>query len=311
MAVGERSRNPLRARSSAEGAASLRAAGARERDPTVRCPDGLAREFLGGFNVTSLARHRFTWPLLIRAATRRAPGTYPYLVARCHLIDEILLTELRAGLQQVVLLGAGLDSTAYRLADHLRDVRVIEVDHPSSQATKLSKLRRIFGSVPEHVEFVAVDFGHDDLGERLAAAGHKTSAATLFIWSGVSMYLAESTVVAVLQWVSSHESSRTSILFDAVWAEAVDGSREYFGAHQGRRRAAAMDEPLRWGIPEGRVNETLARFELRAEAIYESADLTARYLVRQDGSTLGQPYGSGFIVHARSVAEAEPEGRAI
>jgi methyltransferase (TIGR00027 family) len=299
MAVGEKSRNPFRARSSAEGAASIRAAGALEPDPTVRCPDVLAREFLGGFNVTSLARHRVTRPLFMRAATRRAPGTYPYLVARCRLIDETLLSELRKGLHQVVFLGAGLDTTAYRLANELRDVRVIEVDHPASQTSKLSKLRDIFGEVPEHVKFVAADFVRDDLDEQLAAAGHRTNEATLFVWSGVSMYLAESAVVTVLRWVSSHEDPRTSILFDAVWAEAIDGSREYFGARQGRQRAGAMDEPLRWGIPEGRVDDTLLRCGLRAEKIYGSTDLATQYLTRQDGSTLGEPYGSGLIIHAR------------
>lgn len=60
MALGERSNSPLSPRSTAEGACAFRAAGALERDPAVRCPDSMAADFLGGFNVTTLAKHRAT-----------------------------------------------------------------------------------------------------------------------------------------------------------------------------------------------------------------------------------------------------------
>lgn len=305
MALGERGRNPLRARSTAEAAASLRAAGVFERDATVRCPDWLAHKFFGGFSVTSLAKHRLTQPLFIRVVAHASPGTYPYMVARCRVVDEIVLSELAAGLEEVVLLGAGLDSLAYRLADALAGVRVFEVDHPASQASKQFKLRRIFGAIPKDVEFVAIDFAKEvDVGERLAAAGHDEGAATLFIWAGVSMYLAEDAVAAMLSWVSRHENLRTSIVFDACWSGAIDGSREYFGARQWRRGANVLGEPLQWGIPEGHVDETLAGFGLRAEVIYEPDDLAARHLVRQDGSCVGQPYGCAVIVHARPAGAA-------
>ena len=89
-----------------------------------------------------------------------------------------------------------------------------------------------------------------------------------------------------------HGSSRTSIVFDVCWAEAVDGSREYFGARELRRIFAAIGEPLRWGIPQGRIDETLARLGLRVEVAYEPADLLPRYLTRQDGSRWGDRLGS-------------------
>src|SRR5687768_1133835 len=133
------------ARSTAEGAASLRAAGALEPDSAVRCPDDMAAGFLGGFNATTLAKHRLTRPLYLRRVNQILPGAYPFEIARCKFIDEITLSEVSAGVDEVVLLGAGLDSRPYRLADRLERLRVFEVDHPASQATKRARLRRLLG----------------------------------------------------------------------------------------------------------------------------------------------------------------------
>jgi methyltransferase (TIGR00027 family) len=299
MALGERGRNPLRARSTAEGAASLRAAGALEADPAVRCPDDLAGGFLGGFNVTTLAKHRLTRPPVLRWANRILPGAYAFEIARCKFIDEVTLSEADAGLDELVLLGAGLDSRPYRLAEWLEGVRVFEVDHPASQATKLARLRRLLGEEPPGVRFVPVDFTRDDLAAEMTRAGHDEGAATLFIWSGVSAYLPEEAVAGVLSWVGAHTSARTSIVFDAVWASAVRGESKLYGAPELRRLLEAVAEPLRWGIPDGEVAETLERFGLRAELILDDEHATAAYLTRTDGSVVGRPYGFGVLLHAR------------
>ena len=107
---------------------------------------------------------------------------------------------------------------------------MIEVDHPDSLASKRQRLSRLLGHEPDHVTYVEVDFTCDDLDAALAAAGHERSAATLFVWSGVSMYLPGEAVADMLSWVGEHDNPRTSIVFDVIWAEALDGSREYYGA---------------------------------------------------------------------------------
>jgi methyltransferase (TIGR00027 family) len=299
MALGESGRNPLRPRSTAEGAAAFRAAGALEPDPSVRCPDDLAAGFLGGFNITTLAKHRLTRGLIVRRAGAKVPGAYPYEIARTRFIDDVLRSQLAAGLDELVLLGAGFDSRPYRFAEELSEVWVFEVDHPATQASKRARLRRVIGSAPTGVIFVAVDFTQEDFRQRVREAGHDEDAATLFIWSGVAPYLPEEAVAAVLGWVGGHPNPRTSIVFDACWAEAVDGTREYFGSEELRRAVAEVGEPLRWGIPEGLVEQTLARFGLAAEDAIDEREATARYLVRSDGSPLGRPYGFGVLMHAR------------
>lgn len=299
MALGEGGRNPLIPRSTAEAVCALRAMGALESDPAVRCPDQMAAGFLGGFNATTLAKYRATRALMLAAIRRRIPGAYTYEIGRTKFIDEVVLDAVATGLDELILLGAGLDSRPYRLASQLRGVRVMEVDHPVSQASKRKRVRHILGREPEHVIYLPIDLNRDDLGATLAAAGHRGSARTLFVWSGVSPYLPEEAVAKVLSWVGEHRDPPASIVFDAIWAGVVDGSRSYPFAAEARKGAAESGEPFRWGIPEGRTEETLSRFGLRSERALGQEEVRTAYLRRSDGTLHDPPFGFGVLVLAR------------
>jgi methyltransferase (TIGR00027 family) len=298
VALGERRRSPLTPRSTAEAVTALRAAGALEKDPAVRCPDEMAAGLLGRFNIVNLAKYRATRGLVLRMANRRIPGTYTYEIARTKFIDEVVLDAVAAGLDELILLGAGFDSRPYRLTAQLEGVRVMEVDHPASQATKRERIRRLLGQEPDHVAYVPIDFTTGDLDATLAAAGHDRSARTLFVWSGVSPYLPEEAVAEVLSWVGGRHGPGTSIVFDAIWAEVVDGSRDYYGAAEFRKGVAENGEPARWGIPEGRVDETLSRFGLEVERALDEEEGRATYLKRSDGTLLDRPCGFGVLLLA-------------
>jgi methyltransferase (TIGR00027 family) len=299
MALGERGRNPLMARSTAENMCALRSIAAFERDPAVRCPDDMAAAFLGGLNVTTLAKHRLTRRLLLYGMNRRVPGLYTYEIMRVKFVDDTILDAVRAGLDELILLGAGLDSRPYRLAEQLRGVHVIEVDHPASQKSKRARLRQIRGYDPEYVTFSESDFTHDDLDRVLAAAGHEHSARSLFVWTGVSPYLPEATVVGLLSWVGAHSHAR--IIFDACWSGVIDGSRRYRGADAWRKAVARMGEPLRWGIPENEVRETLARCGLQLERMLTGKEGRVVYLKRSDGTLHHEPMECFILICACGV----------
>lgn len=304
MALDEtdaRRRDPA---STAEGAATLRAAGAAEPDSKVRNPDTLAAAFVvWGFRLAALAKTPGLRRLVPRIVERILPGAYYYETARTHHIDEHVREEVRGGITQLVLLGAGYDSRAYRMADELTGVRTFEVDHPDLSAIKREKVRGILGEVPSGVTYVEIDFTRQDLGERLAEHGHDRGAPTLYVWSGVAPYLPEEAVAEVLSYVSSHESPATSILFDYCFLEALDGEDSYFGARELRERVQRMGEPLRSGIPHGTARAYIERFGLHLKQDLQPQDLTARYLVRSDGQIYGQPYGFMGFAHARVGAD--------
>ena len=113
---------------------------------------------------------------------RRWPCVRGGVVARTQLIDEAVAAALPA-VQQALILGAGFDSRAYRLAQ-LRDVAVFEVDHPATQAAKRRILRRGSGAIPANVRFVPVEFGADDPAAKLAEGGFASGKPTLVLWEG-------------------------------------------------------------------------------------------------------------------------------
>ena len=303
--LARRAANPLVPRSTAEGACAVRALGALESDPAVRCPDTMAAGFLGGLNVTTLAKYRLTRGPLLRAAKARRPGAYTYEIMRTKFIDEIVLKRAAAGLDELILLGAGLDSRPYRMTEQLSGVRVIEVDHPVTQTFKRARVRRLLGGEPEHVTFLPVDFTRDDLSGSLDAVGHKRTVRTLFVCSGVSMYLPETAIAQVLSFVAAHEQDGVSIVFDACWEQAIDGTSLDRGAAEFRESVASRGEPLRWGMPEGRVDDTLSQFGLRAVRTLTGEEGHAIYLRRSDGTLHDPPSRFWILLHAFPVERSD------
>jgi hypothetical protein len=135
----------------AEAAAAARARGAMEPDPKLRCGD-------------DLALHPWFRKSFIAQYERRGPGVFFHHVARTKHIDALLSAEIDAGMEQVVLLGAGYDTRAYRFAARLDGKRVFEVDHPATSAMKQRRVARVLGAPPVHVTYVPVNF----LGRRHA-----------------------------------------------------------------------------------------------------------------------------------------------
>jgi methyltransferase (TIGR00027 family) len=296
MGLGNRTPGALTA-STAEAMASLRAAGAAESDPALRNPDHLARAFVSlDLRPSALARFRGLRRLVPLLAERIVPGGYFFETARVKHIDTILGAELDAGITQLVILGAGYDTRAYRF--EMRGVRVYEVDHPLTAALKRRKVVRLLGALPSHVSYVDADFQRDDTAERLAAHDYDRTQPTLVILSGVTHYLPEPAVSALLTFTAAHSSPRTSIVFDYLFREMLDGDDRYLGASQTRRRVSEVGEPFLFGIPVGEVGAFVARRGLRLVSDVGPDELAVRYLRRADG-TIGRPYGFVAIAHAR------------
>ncbi len=299
MALGEEDRRSRRAASMAEGACALRAAGAMERDERLRCPDHMASRFVTwGPKLTAVVKVPGLRRLLPRVADRILPGGYRYEIGRVKHMDAALLVEVRRGARQVVMLGAGFDTRPYRFADELAGTSVFEVDHPVTAREKKERVRTVLGGLPNHVSYVEVDLTRDDLGERLEAAGYAPTVPAVFVWSGVSVYVTEDTVRAVLGFVG-RQAPGSSIVFDYCWREMIEGDDSFYGAAHLRRLAEQMGEPLVFGIPRGHAAEFLSEHGLDLEDDIEPEELKRRYLTGSDGRLAGEPYGFGSIALAR------------
>ena len=190
-------------------------------------------------------------------SVRKDPGgTRAEGVARTRYIDDYSQACISNGVDQVVILGAGFDSRAYRLRA-LHKVKVFEVDHPNTQKTKAAKLKTVLKEWPSWVTLVPVDFEKDRLDEKLLAAGYRRDLKTLFIWEGVTPYLTAEAVDRTLSLVVANSSPGSSIIFDYLHASAADPETKDRWAKALQARCQSMGEPIRFGIEESGIEKFL------------------------------------------------------
>jgi methyltransferase (TIGR00027 family) len=172
--------------------------------------DPFAAELLsGGFRLmlAQSQRRLQRLPAAGRALTIQRFDPIPIRVA---VIDAELLAAVKRGCRQVVMLGAGLDTRAWRF-DELAGTTVYEVDHPATQ--ELKRHRATMLPAPKaRIVWTPVDFERDSLTARLASAGHDASAPTVWIWEGVVMYLPDVAVTSTLNAVRSRSAAGTVLL---------------------------------------------------------------------------------------------------
>lgn len=165
------------------------------------------------------------------------------LVARTILIDDAIADVANP---QVVILGAGLDTRAWRLAA-LAGVSVFEVDHPASQADKRERIgrRRL---VARSVRFAPVDFAVDSLDEALEGAGHVAERPTTWVWEGVVMYLTRAQAAATVAAVAGRSApgSRLVVNYEERSLSSKAGLAVFGGLNRlARSRSPTAGEPRR------------------------------------------------------------------
>src|SRR5574337_860801 len=135
--------------------------------------------------------------LFIAGMGRSGPGLWASLTCRKRFVSD-KLTGALDDVDAVVILGAGLDTLAYRLTRRTR-IPTFEVDQSVWIVRKISTVRRVLGTLPLSVRLVALDFEHDDLLTALAEHGYQTDWRTFFICEGVTRYLTDGTVRRTLE----------------------------------------------------------------------------------------------------------------
>jgi methyltransferase (TIGR00027 family) len=242
----------------AEGNAALRAAEwLRPEDERV-CYDQFARRFLGlRFGV--IVRSRLLTRIALWYAERILPGAADSLAARTRYIDDYLKQCIDDGIEQLVILGAGYDSRAYRFDELRPRVRVFEVDHPDTQRAKIQKVKRIFGSLPSHVVYVGLDLDEKKLGEGLLEAGYRKDKKTLFIWEGVTVYLTPEAVDETLAFVAGNSGKGSSIIFDYAFQFALDATSDSEEAKKWRKAYERRGEPPKFALKEDEAEEFLSK----------------------------------------------------
>lgn len=210
-----------------------------------------------------------------------------FLVARSRLAEDELAAAVERGVRQYVVLGAGLDTFAYR--NPHAGVRVFEVDHPATQEWKRYRLAEAGIVIPSSVTFVPVDFARQTIADGLAGTSFVPHESAFFSWLGVTMYLARADTLATLSFIASMSGEHT-VVFDFAVPRGSLGFLHRVAFDALARRVAASGEPFQGFFDPAELERELRAMGYRSVACFDAARLNARYF---DGRR------DGFRVHGR------------
>lgn len=165
--------------------------------------------------------------------------------ARSRFAEDQLAASRARGMRQLVILGAGLDSTAYRCSELTAGLQIFEVDYPATQIWKREQLAASGIAVPDNLTFVPFDFERQTLTEALRAGGVRSDAMSFFSWLGVQPYLSDEIVMATLDVIASF-SSGSELVLDLV---TMNDPQQSLAMNEGLRKAreslAKSGEPFK------------------------------------------------------------------
>jgi methyltransferase (TIGR00027 family) len=237
----------------------------------------------------------------ISAEQRRVPRALrAFLVVRSRYAEDQLAAAIEQGVRQYVVLGAGLDTFAYRNPYAGKSLRVFEIDHPATQSWKRSLLLAAGTQVPPELTFVPVDFEKQTLREGLQTSNFSWGEPAFFSWLGVTPYLTREAFMDTLHFVRAMPP-RSGVVFDYSVARSELNWFEKLALDALARRVAAGGEPFRLFFePRSLVGE-LEALGFGAIEDLGPRELNARYFDgRRDGLRVSG--GLGHLLSARVVA---------
>lgn len=274
----------------AEKIAVIRACESMKPEDERICFDPYALHFLDPGTRQALFRNAGAFRYILAQIENELPGISGALVARARWFDEISQQSANTGYGQIVILGAGYDTRAYRLND-LKTTRVFEVDHPETIRVKVEKIREIFGTLPNQVTYVPADLEEDGLELKLAARGYDSACRTLFLMEGLIMYLSPSSVDRLFSFIVKNSPKGSSVLFD--YCPEDDGTG--FGPGWASVRSATafvrrQGEPLRSCV-KGSIRDFLTMRGFAGIRNMTGADLRQAYFTgKNSGRTISELY---------------------
>lgn len=271
-------------------------------------PDDLAEYFLP-------PHFRFLLKFnLIRANTKKKlngilPGLNEYIIARTAYFDRLFVDALNKRTPQIVLLGAGYDSRAYRFAKSNHGTRIFELDVAPTQDRKMKCIKKAQIDIPKDVIFVPIDFNEASLRDTLEKAGYKNHEKTLFIWEGVSYYLEVESVDTTLEFVSHVSHHESAIAFDYTVSISEENVNDYFGVKEFSQtmKEHHANEELMFSIDEGETESFLEQRGLKIVDHLNNEEIERTFLLKENGSLIGQITGHFCFVLASHKKNKENE----
>lgn len=215
-----------------------------------------------------------------RHQTPEARVLRTHVVLRSRFTEDRLAEAVLRGITQYVILGAGFDTFAFRQPQWAKKLKIIEIDHPGTQAMKRSKLAAAGIAIPENLIFADVDFEKESLHDGLCRHRISIAEPTFFSWLGVTMYIQEDAIEAVLKTVAAFpESSEIVLTFIQPPTSLSDAEKKSYSRLV--QSVASVGEPfLSYFEPEA-LEAKLRSLCFSKIDFFSPADAQARYFQRR------------------------------
>jgi methyltransferase (TIGR00027 family) len=204
-----------------------------------------------------------------------------FMAARSRFAEDELVRAIEHGVTQYVILGAGLDTFAYR--NPHPGLPVFEIDHPATQAWKREQLQEAGIPIPTSLTFVPVDFEHQTLADAVARSGLNTTAPAFFSWLGVTPYLTREACMTTLSVIAKMPPG-SGVVFDFAIDPALlnAGQRQALAALS--KRVAAAGEPFQLFFDPTKLQAELKSLGFHRTEFLQGAQINDRYFQnRADG----------------------------
>ena len=216
-----------------------------------------------------------------------------FLAVRSRYAEDQLAKAFERGVRQYVVLGAGLDTFAYRNPFRSRGLHVFEVDHPATQEWKRAQLYAAGIAIPQEMTFAAVDFETQSLAEGLLTAGFEQQQAAFFSWLGVTPYLSRAAFDATIQFIASLPSG-SGVVFDFAMERRLLSLPQQLALDALSARVARAGEPFRLFFDPAALGGDLARLGFGSIEDLNGEQINARYFAgRSDGLAVA---GGGHLL---------------
>lgn len=230
-------------------------------------------------NATRLSKLPFFRNLVERIIQYKIPGAFSSGRARTKYIDDLLQYSISNGdVQQVLILGAGFDTRGLRLG-FLRNIPVIEIDHPNTANLKLNILKEQLGKLPGNIEYHQLDFNKESLDDMVSWNPIDFTKPTTIIWEGVTNYLTASAIESVFRFVSRFTGG-SYIIFTYVHKMVLDNPESFHGAEKLLNDLDKIHERWTFGFRPEELKEYLNRFNLALLEDKGATEYRQKYLPR-------------------------------
>jgi methyltransferase (TIGR00027 family) len=213
-------------------------------------------------------------------------------ISRARYVEDTLEKAVRQGAKQYVILGAGMDTFAFRRPDLMEKLEVFEVDHPATQELKLHRLAELGWKLPAKLHFIPIDFTQESVASALTRSlSYNPKVKSLFSWLGVVIYLTREVVFATLRSITDIAPAGSMVLFDYTSTDAFNPEKSSPQMQKFMEFGQKIGEPMITGFNPSALAEDLENLGFHLYENLSPADIEILYFKGREDEFHAQEHG--------------------